>query len=142
MPGQQPHDGPDDGGAPQGAVSDAAGRLSQDVASLVRAELDRAKAELTDTARRAGTGTGAFAVAAVSGVFALVAAHQSLLAALERAVSRRAAAAALTCAYTACAAASAWYGYDRLCQARAASRQALRQMGTAEEPGAENTSPS
>ncbi len=130
MTGQQPDEGsPTGSGAAAGGLSDAAGRLSQDVASLVRDELDRAKGELLATVRGAGLGSAAMAGAGTCGVFSVVTAHQTVLRTLERRWPAHRAAATLTCAYAACAATLAWYGYDKLQQARAASQHALDQVG-------------
>jgi hypothetical protein len=130
MTEQQPGQGsPTGSGGAAGGISDAAGRLSQDVASLVRGEIDRTKAELVATVRGAGLGSAAVAGAGVCGALTLVMAHQTVLRTLERRWPAHRAAAALTCAYAACAAALAWYGCDKLQQARAASQQALEQMG-------------
>ena len=53
------------------SVADLVKQLSDQTATLVRQEIDLAKAELTEKGKRAGLGAGMFGAAAVFGVFGL-----------------------------------------------------------------------
>ncbi|MFD8542906.1 phage holin family protein [Streptomyces sp. NPDC059649] len=123
-----------DGGVPDppdpaGRFSEAAGRLSQEVATLVRAELDRARYELTETARETGLGSLALTAGGVCAVLALLSAHEAVLRAVEqRWPPPQRAAATVALGYASAGAAFASFGCRRLQKARAASREALAHM--------------
>ncbi|WP_454050376.1 phage holin family protein [Cellulomonas sp. Marseille-Q8402] len=53
-------------------MGDLIGAVTQDLSQLVRDEVELAKAELTQSAKRAGTGTGMLAGAGVAGHFVLL----------------------------------------------------------------------
>lgn len=109
-------------------VGDAANRLTQDTAALVRQELQAVRKELLATARRAGAGAGLCAGAGVCGLLALCAAHSTLLRALEHTMPRGRAAATLTALYAAAAAGLGVAGRERLRAAGLASGRALEQV--------------
>jgi hypothetical protein len=112
---------------PQGArrLGDAAARLREDTAELVRQELREVRDELADTMRRAGVGGAALAGAGALGLLAAVAAHQTALRALESVLPRPAAAAVLGLGYAAGAAGLAVYGAERLRAAAQSSGEAI-----------------
>ncbi|GAB7029269.1 phage holin family protein [Streptomyces sp. NPDC021749] len=123
-----------DGGVPDppdpaGRFSEAAGRLSQEVATLVRAELDRARIELTETARETGLGSLALTAGGVCALLGLLSAHEAVLRAVERRwPPPQRAAATMAVGYASGAAALASFGCWRLRKARDASRGALAHM--------------
>lgn len=122
-----------DGGVPDppdpaGRFSEAAGRLSEEVATLVRAELDRARYELTETARETGLGSLALTAGGVCASLALLSAHEAVLRAAERHWPPQRAATLVGLGYASGAAAFASFGCWRLRRARAASREALAHM--------------
>jgi hypothetical protein len=123
---------PDHSPAPASAdagMTGAAGRLSQDLATLLHEEFDRARDEITATARRTGLGTAALAAGGVFGILSLMAAHQTVLRRLERLMPPHRAAATLTCIYTSCAGGLAWYGYREFKDACNAAHEAVEQVG-------------
>ncbi len=60
----------DDAGRP--SIGDLIGNVTQDLSLLVRQEVELAKAELSQSAKRAGTGSGMLAGAGVAGHFVLL----------------------------------------------------------------------
>ncbi|WP_051823590.1 phage holin family protein [Streptomyces sp. NRRL S-1448] len=123
-----------DGGVPDppdpaGRFSEAAGRLSEEVGTLVRAELERARMELTETARETGRGSLALTAGGVCALLALLSAHEAVLRAAERHwPPPQRAATVVGLGYASGAAAFASFGCWRLRKARAASREALAHM--------------
>ncbi len=67
-PGRSDQD--DDGG--RTSLGDLIGSITQDLSTLVRQEVELAKAELTQSAKRAGTGSGMLAGAGIAGHMVLV----------------------------------------------------------------------
>lgn len=107
-------------------AGDAAARLSQDTAELVRQELAEVGSQLTATVRRAGLGAVLVAGSGLCGLLTLWAAHETALRALEHLMPRDWAAASLTAAYASGAGALAVLGWDRL---RAAARESGEAIG-------------
>lgn len=73
VPGTGPgasHEQPDPPDRP--SLGDLIGAVTQDLSLLVRQEVELAKAELTQSAKRAGTGSGMLAGAGVAGHFVLL----------------------------------------------------------------------
>ena len=60
--------------------------LSDQTTTLVRQEIELAKAELTEKGKKAGTGAGMFGGAGVAGLFALAALTTAIIAALDTAM--------------------------------------------------------
>lgn len=106
---------------------DAAAKLGQDTAELVRQQLRDARAELTATIRRGGLGTVLLAGAGVCGTLAVWSAHETALRALETVLPKPWAAGSLTVGYAVGAGVLAAYGRDRIKAAAGASGQALDQ---------------
>lgn len=88
--------------------------LSAQVRTLVRQELDLAKAELTEKGRHAGVGAGLLAGAAVGALMMLGALTATLVLALAEAMPAWAAALVVTALWGALAAALALIGRERL----------------------------
>lgn len=61
-------------------------RLSEETTTLVKQEIDLAKAEITEKGKKAGTGAGLFGGAGLLGVFALAAVTTAAIAALDTAM--------------------------------------------------------
>lgn len=64
-------------------IGDLLKQLSQETSTLVRQELELAKAEMTEKGKRAGTGAGILGGAGVAGLLALVALTLTLIYALD-----------------------------------------------------------
>jgi hypothetical protein len=84
--------------------SDAAVRLRNDAAALMRDELDSLRGELADTARHMSSGAIMATASAGTGLLALAALHATLLRLLESVMPPWAAAAVLAGGYVAAAA--------------------------------------
>jgi len=84
--------------------SDAAVRLRNDAAALMRDELDSLRGELADTARHMSSGAIMATASAGTGLLALAALHTTLLRLLESVMPPAAAAAVLAVGYVAGAA--------------------------------------
>jgi uncharacterized membrane protein YqjE len=65
------------------STGDLVRRLSEDVSTLVRQEVELAKAELSEKGRKAGRGAGMFGGAGLFGVFAFAALTTALIAGLS-----------------------------------------------------------
>jgi Putative Actinobacterial Holin-X, holin superfamily III len=74
------NNGPDAGDRPIGELLK---QLSQETTTLVRQEIDLAKAEMSQKGKRAGLGAGMFGGAGVAGLLALVALTIAAIAALD-----------------------------------------------------------
>jgi len=107
---------------PRSGPADAAARLSQDTADLIRAELQRSRTELLSAARRGGGAAALLGGAGVCGVLALATGTVTVLRVLEAVTGPKRAALLLTLAYGGGAAALAFTGV-RAAQAAAASAQ-------------------
>lgn len=68
------------------STGDLIRQLSQDTSTLVRKEVELAKAELTEKGRKAGLGAGMFGGAGLFGVFAFAALTTALIAGLSQAM--------------------------------------------------------
>jgi len=68
-PPRGPAPAPDEG---RPSLGDLIGAVTQDLSLLVRQEVELAKAELSESARRAGTGSGLLAGAGLAGYFVLL----------------------------------------------------------------------
>ncbi|UZJ32804.1 phage holin family protein [Streptomyces endophytica] len=97
--------------------------------TLVQAELERARGELTERARGTRLGSLALTAGGVCASLALLSAHEAVLRAAERHwPPPQRAAATMALGYAAGAVALASFGCWRLRKARAASREAAAQM--------------
>jgi uncharacterized membrane protein YqjE len=54
------------------SIGELVAKLSQDLSTLIRQELDLAKAEMTEKGKKAGVGAGMFGGAGVAGLLALI----------------------------------------------------------------------
>lgn len=96
------------------SVAELLKQLSDQTASLVRQELDLAKAELTTKGREAGIGLGMFGAAGMVGLYALGALTAAAVLALSLAVSGWLAALIVAAIYGAVAGVLALTGRDRV----------------------------
>ncbi|MEU0600174.1 phage holin family protein [Streptomyces sp. NPDC006393] len=108
-----------------GRVSDAASRLGQDVAELVRREVRAMRHDFMAGLRRFGAGGALFAGAGVCGLLALCSAHETALRGLEAVMPRVRAAAVLTGVYGCGAAALALAACNRMNAAADATADTL-----------------
>ncbi|MEA2444349.1 MAG: hypothetical protein QOJ12_1641 [Thermoleophilales bacterium] len=92
-------------------------QLSQETATLVRQELELAKAELSEKGREAGTGAGMLGGAGISALFMLGALTACVIAALDTAMALWLAALIVTLAWGAVAAVLGLTGRTRLTRA-------------------------
>jgi hypothetical protein len=91
--------------------------LATETSTLVRQELDLAKAEMTERGKRAGKGAGMIAAAAILGLLAAGALTACLIAALDRAMATWLAALIVTVVYGAIAGALAVTGRKQIQEA-------------------------
>jgi uncharacterized membrane protein YqjE len=98
------------------STGDLVKQLSEQTATLVRKEMELAKAELTEKGKVAGQGAGMFGGAAVVGLLALGTLTALILALLDKAMDFWVAALIVTVAYGAIAAVLAMTGRDRVKQ--------------------------
>jgi hypothetical protein len=70
-PGSTPGTAPGSDGGDRPSIGDLIGAVTQDLSALVRQEVELAKAEISQSAKRAGRGTGMLAGAGVAGHFVL-----------------------------------------------------------------------
>jgi uncharacterized membrane protein YqjE len=89
-------------------------QLSNQLSTLIRRELDLAKAELTEKGKAAGVGAGMFGGAGVVGLLALAALTAALILLLDKAMDTWLAALIVALLYGAIAAALALAGRDRV----------------------------
>jgi uncharacterized membrane protein YqjE len=89
-------------------------QLSTETTTLVRQELELAKAEMTEKGKQAGVGVGMFGAAGVAGLLALGALTTCLIALLATAMETWIAALIVTVVYAAIAGVLALRGRDRL----------------------------
>lgn len=111
--------------SPEGGPREAAARLGQDTADLVRAEVQRRRDDLVETAWRSSTSIALFGGAALCGVLALASAEATMLRALEKVMPRGRAAFVLTLIQSAGAVGLALAGRSAMQQARAAAQETL-----------------
>jgi len=103
------------------AVSELLGDLSQQTSTLVRQELDLAKAELTQKGKQAGAGAGLLVGGAVVALLALGALTACFIALLATAMDTWLAALIVTAVYAAIAAVLAMVGRARIRKATPAA---------------------
>ena len=96
------------------SIAELMRQLSEETATLVRQEIDLAKAEVTAKAKRGGLGAGALGAAGLIGLYSLAALTACLIAALALAVPVWAAALIVTCVFAAIAAGLALVGRRQL----------------------------
>lgn len=106
-------------------LGEAASRLTQDTADIVREQVRDVARQWAGTAADAGIGVGLLALGGVLGAFALATAHQTLLRGLESVLPRRRAAAVLTLGYGAGATALIMVGAAKVRETAVVSGQAL-----------------
>lgn len=92
-------------------------QLSAQLSTLIRKELDLAKAELTEKGKKAGLGAGMFGGAGVAGLLALGALTAFLILLLSKAMDAWLAALIMTVVWAAVAAVLALLGRDRVREA-------------------------
>jgi uncharacterized membrane protein YqjE len=100
-------------------------QLSEQTTTLVRKEIDLAKAELSEKGKVAGQGAGMFGGAAVVGLLALGVLTAMILALLDKAMDFWVAALIVTVLYGAIAAVLAMSGRDRVKQATPPAEQTV-----------------
>src|SRR5262245_37146761 len=98
-------------------VAELLKRLSEQTSTLVRSELDLAKAELTVKGKRAGQGAGMFGGAGLVGLYALGALTATIILALATAMDAWLAALIVTVVYAAIAGVLALIGKGKVQQA-------------------------
>ncbi len=98
-------------------VGDLLKQLSQDTATLVRKEVELAKAEVTQKGKQAGVGVGMFGGAGIAGLLALGSLTAFLIALLATAMEVWLAALIVTVLWTAVAGVLALLGRDRVQEA-------------------------
>ncbi|MGW1162346.1 phage holin family protein [Streptomyces sp. NPDC002513] len=104
----------DDSSEGRGTVGDAAARLAQDTAQLVRHEILAVQSEVRAALRRIGAGGALVGAAGVCGVLTLWSAHETALRLLESKLPGPRASALLGCAYAAGAVALGAAARDRV----------------------------
>lgn len=112
-------------GNAEGGAREAAARLGQDTADLVRAEVQRRRDDLVGTLRRSSTAVALFGGAGVCGVLALATGTVTVLRGLETMMPRGRAALVLTGLFAAGAAGLAVAGRQAMQQAGASAQEAL-----------------
>lgn len=100
----------------QHSTGDLVKQLSEQTTTLVRKEIELAKAELSEKGKVAGQGAGMFGGAAVVGLLAAAALTTMILALLDKAMDLWVAALIVTVVYGAIAAVLAMSGKDRVKQ--------------------------
>ncbi|EWT06435.1 hypothetical protein N864_21570 [Intrasporangium chromatireducens Q5-1] len=111
--------------SPEGGPREAAARLGQDTADLVRAEVQRRKDDLIATAWRSSTALALFGGAGLSAVLALATTEVALLRGLEKIMPRGRAALVLAMLHGAAAAGLAMAGQRAMEEARESARETL-----------------
>jgi len=96
------------------SIAELMRQLSEETATLVRQEIDLAKAEVSAKAKRGGLGAGALGAAGLIGLYSLAALTACLIAALALAVPVWAAALTVTCVFAAIAGGLALVGRRQL----------------------------
>jgi uncharacterized membrane protein YqjE len=99
------------------SIADLLKQLSQETSTLVRQEMELARAELTQQGKRAGIGAGMFGAAAVVGLLALGALTACIILALDGAMAAWLAALIVAVVYGAIAGVLALIGRDRVKEA-------------------------
>jgi len=99
------------------STGDLVKQLSEQVTTLVRQEVDLAKAELTEKGKQAGIGAGMFGAAGLLGVFGLAVITAAVILLLDNAVEDWIAALIVGAVYLAAAGIAALMGRDRVREA-------------------------
>ena len=107
------------------STGDLVKQLSEQTTTLVRQEIELAKAELSEKGKVAGQGAGMFGGAAVVGLLALGVLTAMILALLDKAMDFWVAALIVTVLYGALAAVLAMSGRDRVKQATPPAEQTV-----------------
>jgi uncharacterized membrane protein YqjE len=107
------------------STADLVKQLSEQTTTLVRKEIELAKAELSEKGKVAGQGAGMFGGAAVVGLLALGVLTAMILALLDKAMDFWVAALIVTVLYGALAAVLAMSGRDRVKQAAPPAEQTV-----------------
>ena len=108
------------------SVGDLLKELSEQTSTLVRQELDLAKAEMSEKGKQAGLGAGMFGGAGLFGLLALIALTACLVMALDRAMVDWLAALVVAAAYAAIAGALALQGRNKVREAAPAVPEQTR----------------
>ncbi|MGN6754635.1 MAG: phage holin family protein [Intrasporangium sp.] len=111
--------------APEGGAREAAARLGQDTADLVRAEVERRRDDLMATVWRSSTALALFGGAAGCGLLAVAMGEVAVLRGLEKVMPRGRAALVLTTFHVASAVGLALAGRRAMERAGAAAQAAL-----------------
>lgn len=98
-------------------IGDLLKQLSQETSTLVRQELELAKAEMTEKGKRAGTGAGILGGAGVAGLLALIALTLTLIYALDTGMPTWVAALIVTVLWAAAAGVLALTGKNKVQEA-------------------------
>ena len=109
------------------SVGDLLKELSEQTSTLVRQELDLAKAEMSEKGKQAGTGAGMFGGAGLFGLLALIALTACLVMALDRVMVDWLAALVVAAAYAAIAGALALQGRNKVREAAPAVPEQTRE---------------
>jgi uncharacterized membrane protein YqjE len=107
------------------STGDLVKQLSEQTTTLVRKEIELARAELSEKGKVAGQGAGMFGGAAVVGLLALGALTTMLIALLDKAMDLWVAALVVTVLYGAIAAVMAMSGRERVKQATPPAEQTV-----------------
>jgi len=99
------------------SVGDLLKELSEQTSTLVRQELDLAKAEMSEKGKQAGLGAGMFGGAGLFGLLAMIALTACLIMALDHAVTDWLAALIVTAVYAAIAGVLALQGRNKVREA-------------------------
>ena len=108
------------------SVGDLLKELSEQTSTLVRQELDLAKAEMSEKGKQAGLGAGMFGGAGLFGLLALIALTACLVMALDRVMVDWLAALVVTAVYAAIAGALALQGRNKVREAAPAVPEQTR----------------
>jgi uncharacterized membrane protein YqjE len=108
------------------SVGDLLKELSEQTSTLVRQELELAKAEMSEKGKQAGMGAGMFGGAGLFGLLAMIALTACLIMALDHAVSDWLAALIVTAVYAAIAGALALQGRNKVREAAPAVPEQTR----------------
>ena len=108
------------------SVGDLLKELSEQTSTLVRQELDLAKAEMSEKGKQAGMGAGMFGGAGLFGLLAMIALTACLVMALDRVMVDWLAALVVTAVYAAIAGALALQGRNKVREAAPAVPEQTR----------------
>ena len=100
-------------------------QLSQETATLVRQEMELAKAELRESGKKAGVGVGLFGAAGITGLLTLMALTATVILVLNIWLPAWAAALVVTVIYAAAAAVLALQGKEKVSEATPPAEQTV-----------------